>query len=59
MSRFDPFVAGLILGMLTGLLIAYNFDSTQDYLSAIKECQQDLPRNQECEIFAKPKETTN
>ena len=53
----SEFTAGTIVGMLVGAFIGAMVQGVSSgAFDAIKDCQANLPRNQVCELTAKPKQ---
>lgn len=51
----SEFVAGTIVGMLAGAFMgAMVYGVSSGAFDAINDCQSNLPRNQVCELTAKP-----
>ena len=51
----SEFTAGTIVGMLVGAFMgAMVYGVSSGAFDAIKDCQSNLPRNQVCELTAKP-----
>jgi hypothetical protein len=48
-------VIDFVFGVLTGFVLSFTVPSYHDAArDAIAECQKELPRNQYCEVSAKP-----
>jgi hypothetical protein len=56
MSEIKIFLIGVLVGVMVfaAAIIAIPGSAIREYHTAIDSCQEDLPRNQTCEIFAKP-----
>lgn len=53
----SEFTAGTIVGMLAGAFLgAMVYGVSSGAFDAINDCQASLPRNQVCELTAKPKQ---
>lgn len=53
----SEFTAGTIVGMLAGALLGAMMQGVlSGAFDAINDCQANLPRNQVCELTAKPKQ---
>lgn len=61
MSKTDHLVIGIILGGMVGLFpslllgVKPLLEKLNGYKAMVVECEKELPRNQSCELVAKPK----
>lgn len=62
MDKTQHLVIGIVLGGMAGLFPSLFFgvkplgEKLNGYNAMITECEKELPRNQSCELVAKPKE---
>lgn len=61
MNKTEHLVIGIVLGGIAGLFPSIFFgvkplgEKLSAYNAIITECEKELPRNQSCELVAKPK----
>ena len=54
MSEFTAgTIAGFVVGMFLGVIV---YGSSSGAFNALNDCESSLPRNQVCELTAKPKQ---
>ena len=62
MGKTEHLVIGIVLGGIAGLFPSLFFgvkplgEKLNSYKAIVVECEKELPRNQSCELVAKPKE---